>query len=71
MHKANINSLDELENASEKLQQDSKNKMSSNVVRSFNCIDMFYDIYKFSNKAQTGNKIFSLNPFCIKIYRTF
>jgi len=78
LHKANINSLDELEGASEKLQQDSKNKLSSNVVRSFNSIDMFYDVYKFSNKEQASSKLFSLkqantgiNSIKIVIYPDF
>jgi len=62
LYKANINTENELDAAKEKLLQDSNAKLSSNVIRTFANINMFYDIFKFPSKeSEPERQIFSLN----------
>jgi len=46
LHKANIDSIEDLDKAREHLIEDTSTKLSENVERMFSNIDMFYDIYK-------------------------
>ena len=58
LHRANINTSNDMEIAREKLLAESNSKLSPNVMRSFENIDMFYNVFKFSN-SESKSALFS------------
>jgi len=77
LHRVNINTNNELEIARDKLLADSNSKLSANVTRTFDNIDMFYDVFKFAN-SESKSALFSpkqintgINNIKIVIYPDF
>ena len=52
LHKANIDTVAELDMVKDKLIQDTNFKLSANMERTFSNINMFYDVYKYLNQEQ-------------------
>ena len=59
LYKGNIDTIDKLENDRNKLIEETNNKLTTNVEKGFQNINMFYDIFKY--RDQSPSKKFSEN----------